>query len=455
MKSSWILLAVPALLCSTALVRAADMPQAVYVDDAHPMFSLTGTVGAVAMDLPDGGGLFQGEGANDPNDWLLGGTAGFNATLGTGDVLGGLQGFISLNGFGTYAYGNYNKTSSFTGTGVIVLQGGAGPNLGSITITTSSNAGMGQAQLTASNTNPQGGNILVNGPGSLSNTPASAEDIAFVSPNGQSFIWGGMQTRVNGAGGSATAYAAIADTNGGVFVAAGNLDGLTLTQSYTTQAFYAGGDLTFGVAGQNGTTSLQGYVGPSYRYLAQRNDMNANLSVDVPEYEDLVEFPIFTMTSSEDLAAHYIGGVAGLQATMPVSDTSAITIGVEGGAYYTMASLDSSGTYTVQGGDLDTGVGITPYPLQTVVSDGETYEADTIAFAARGTVAYTMSIAQNAQLTFSGTADYLSAVAKPAVNASISDDNTDVTYQSGGTNDRIAWGQMLNLSGSVSLTGQF
>ena len=115
MKSSWILLAVPALLCSTALVRAADMPQAVYVDDAHPMFSLTGTVGAVAMDLPDGGGLFQGEGANDPNDWLLGGTAGFNATLGTGDVLGGLQGFISLNGFGTYAYGNYNKTSSFTG----------------------------------------------------------------------------------------------------------------------------------------------------------------------------------------------------------------------------------------------------------------------------------------------------------------------------------------------------
>jgi hypothetical protein len=46
------------------------------VDDAHPFFSLTGTVGGVVMDLPDGGGLFLGEGANDPNDLLLGGTIG-------------------------------------------------------------------------------------------------------------------------------------------------------------------------------------------------------------------------------------------------------------------------------------------------------------------------------------------------------------------------------------------
>jgi len=455
MKTSRILFAVPALLCSTALVCAADMPRQVqYIDDAHPLFTLTGTIGAVVMDLPDGGGLFEGEGANDPNDLLLGGTIDLSGTAGVGEVLGGLQGFIGFNAFATYAYGNYNKTSSFTGTGVIVMQGGAGPNLGSITISTSSDAGSGQAQLAASNTSPQNLNIAVNA-AAVSNTPPDAQDAPFVSPNGQSFIWGGVQTSVDAVSGSATAYAAIADTNGGVFVAAGNLDGLTLTQSYTTEAFYAGGDLTFGIAGQNGTTSLQGYVGPSYRYLAQRNKMNASLSVDVPEYEDLVEFPTFTMSSSEDLAAHYMGGVAGLQATIPVSDTSAITLGVEGGAYYTMASLDSSGTYTVFGGDLDTGAGVDDYDLQTVVADGETYEADTIAFAARGTVAYTMAIAPQAQLTFSGSVDYLSAVARPAVNASISDDNTDVTYNSGGTNDRIAWGQMVNFSGSVSLTGQF
>lgn len=455
MKTNRILLAVPALLCSTALVYAADMPRQVqYIDDAHPLFTLTGTVGGVVMDLPDGGGLFQGEGANDPNDLLLGGTIGLSGTAGVGEVLGGLQGFIGFNTFATYAYGDYKKTSSFTGTGVVVMQGGAGPNLGSITITTSSDAGSGHADLTALNTSPQNGNIAVNA-AAFSNTPPDAVDGPFVSPNGQSFIWGGVQTSVDGAGGSATAYAAIADTNGGVFVAAGNLDGLTLTQSYTTEAFYAGGDLTFGIAGQNGTTSLQGYVGPSYRYLAQRNTMNANLSVDVPEYEPLADFPTFTMSSSEDLAAHYMGGVAGLQATIPVSDTSAITLGVEGGAYYTMASLDSSGTYTVFGGDLDTSGAIDDYDLQTVVADGETYEADTIAFAARGTVAYTMAIAPQAQLTFSGSVDYLSAVAKPAVNASISDDNTDVTYNSGGTNDRIAWGQMVNFSGSVSLTGQF
>lgn len=456
MRSSWILLAVPALLCTTALVHAADMQQATYIDDSHPIFSLTGTLGGVAMDLPDGGGLFLGEGANDTNDWLFGGTAGLNATIGTGELLGGLQGFISLNAFATYAYGDYKKTSSFTGQGVVVMQGGAGPNLGFIGITTSGAASPAEAQIYLTNTNPQGDNLLVSGP-AQSSDPGGAQDATFTSGSGPSFAWGGLQTAVSGGGvGSSTAYAAIADTNGGVFVAAGNLDGLTLTQSYTTQAFYAGGDLTFGVAGQNGTTSLQGYVGPSYRYLAQRNELNANLTVNVPEYEDLAEFPLFSMTSSEDLASHYIGGVAGLQVTMPASATSAITIGIEGGAYYTMASLNSDGTYRVEGGDLDgTLGGFDPVPLTTVVADGETYTADAIAFAARGTVAYTMAIAQNAQLTFSGTADYLSAVAKPAVNASISDDNTDVTYQSGGTNDRIAWGHMLNLSGSISLTGQF
>jgi len=88
-------------------------------------------------------------------------------------------------------------------------------------------------------------------------------------------------------------------------------------------------------------------------------------------------------------------------------------------------------------------------------ANGVKYDADTIAFAARGTAAYTMAIAQNAQLTFSGSVDYLSAVAQTAVNATISDDNTDVIYHSGGSNDRIAWGQMVNFSGSVSLTGQF
>jgi len=458
MKSGRILLAVPALLCSTALVHAADMPQAVYVDDAHPIFSLTGTVGAVVMDLPDGGGLFEGAGADDPNDLLLGGTVGFNATAATGPLLGGLQGFIGVNGFATYAYGNFNKTSAFTGPGVVVMQGGAGPNLGYISIGTSSDNDEAHAQLTATNTSPQFNNIAVGGPADT--IAPGAQDVPFTSGNGQSFIWGGLQTRVDGAGGSSTVYAAIADTNGGVFIAAGNLDGLTLTQNYTTQAFYAGGDVTFGVSGQNGTTTLQGYVGPSYRYLAQRNDMNANLVAEVPEYENLADFPTFTMTSSEDLAAHYIGGVAGLQATIPVSNTTAITLGVEGGAYYTTATLDSEGSYSVFGGDLDTAAGPPDaYPLQVVTSDGQKYQAETIAFAARGTAAYTMAIAQQAQLTFSGTVDYLSAVAQPAVNTSISgydgDDDGSVVYQSGGTNDRISWGQMVNFSGSVSLTGQF
>lgn len=466
MKSGWILLAVPALLCSTALVSAADMPQAIYVDDTHPIFTLTGTLGGVVMDLPDGGGLFLGEGANDPNDLLLGGTIGLSATAGTGEVLGGLQGFISLNAFGTYAYGDYKKTSSFTGTGVVVVQGGAGPFSSLISITTSSGAGFANADLSSTHDNGQGGGESFDASAQTLVGPG-AQDVPYTSNGGagDSFQWGGVQTSVQGGVGSATAYAALADEYGGVFIAAGNLDGLTLTQDYKTEALYLGGDVTFGLAGQNGTTTLQGYVGPSYRYLAQRNTMNASLVVDVPEYVPGgagAEFPLFSMITTDEFQSHYMGGVAGLQATIPTSATTAWTLGIEGGAYYTMASVTSDGTYRVSGGDLVSG-GAIPDPNPApgvvapleVVADGVKYEAETVAFAARGTAAYTMAIAQNAQLTFSGSVDYLSAVAQTAVNASISDDNTDVTYQSGDGNDRISWGQMINFSGSVSLTGQF
>ena len=468
MKSGKVLLAVSFLLGTTALVQAADPAQApVYVDDAHPFFSITGTVGGVVMDLPDGGGLFLGEGANDPNDLLFGGTVGISAAAGTGDIFG-LQSFIGFNAFATYAYGNFNKTSEFTGPGVVVMQGGAGPEFSTILIGTSSGANTASASVNSYHENPEGGGEAAIVTGASTGPAPTAEDVAYTSNAAMdnSFQWGGVQTGVNGTG-SATAYAALADHNGGVFIAAGNLDGLTLTQNYTTEAIYAGGDVTFGVTGQNGTTTLQGYVGPSYRYLNQRNSMNSTLLVNVPEYENLAEFPMFSMTSNETYTSHYAGGIAGLMATIPASATSAFTIGIEGGAYYTMASMDSDGQYRVWGGSLADPDGPGPLPdpgpdpvdLQVVDANGDTYEAQTIAFAARGTAAYTMAIASNAQLTFSGSVDYLSAVAMAAVNTNIGgydgDDDGMVDYQSGGTNDRIAWGQMINFSGSVSLTGQF
>jgi hypothetical protein len=468
MKSKRFLLAVPFLLGTTALVYGADPAQTVYpVDDAHSFFSLSGTVGGVVMDLPDGGGLFLGEGADDANDLLFGGTVGVSAAVGTGPVLGGLQGFIGLNLFGTYAYADVNKTSAFTGPGVVVVQGGTGPFLSDITIVTSSGATSAFADITSTHTNPDGGGEAVVVASETDPGPG-AQDAPYTSNAvvGNSFQWGGGQTRVDGAGGSATAYAALADENGGVFIAAGNLDGLNLTQSYRTEALYLGGDVTFGVAGQNGTTTLQGYVGPSYRYLAQRNSTTSNLFVDVPEYAGVAEFPLLSISGTDTFSSHYMGGIAGLMATIPTSATTALTIGVEGGAYYTMASLSSDGVYTVSGGNLDVGGGvIDPAPAPGAVApisieyDGVEYEAETIAFAARGTAAYTVAIAQKAQLTFSGSVDYLSAVAQTGVNATVTgyegDDDGTVTYQSGGANERISWGHMVNLSGSVSLTGQF
>jgi hypothetical protein len=462
MKSSWLFLAGPVLLGSTALVQAAD-PQGypVYVsDDTHTIFALTATAGGVIMDLPDGGGLFEGEGAVDGNDLLYGGTVGLSASLTAGKI-GDLMGFVGLNLFGTYAAGSFNKTSAFTGNGVVVMQGGGGPNQGSINITTSSpNA---NAIMSVGNVSPQSEIVSASAEASTGGAGPGAADAAVVSvgDHDRSFVWGGVQRQADGPGNRATAYAAIADTNGGVFVAAGDLSGLVLNQNYSTEAFYAGGEVTFGVSGQHGTTALQAYVGPSYRYLAQRNKMHSNMTVDVPEYTNAgLGFPHFSMSSSDELSSHYLGGVAGLMATIATSQTTAITIGIEGGAYYTLASLDSRGTYRAWGGEVSDNLpepGNVPFGDITVSSEGETYEANTIAFAARGTAAYTMAIAPQAQLTFAGTVDYLSAVAHHAVNATVVTGNgtTNVDYQSGGLNDRVAWGHMLNLSGTVSLTGQF
>jgi hypothetical protein len=438
----WLFGVVPALLGSVSLVQA---------DDAQTLYTLTGTVGGVALNLPDGGGDFQGVGIDDTDDWLLGATIGFGGTVSLGSH-DGYNTFAGLTGFLTYATGGSDKTHTFTGPGTVVIQGGAGPNQGAISIATSSSPASANSQVTVSNLGP-----LNEGTGASPNitSPAtSAQDVAFVSASGNSFSWGGAQTAANNTVGRAAAYAAIADTNGGVFIAAGDLTGLSIKTDYTTEVFYAGADLTLGASGDgSGGVAFAAYGGPSFRYLGQRNSTNTAITVDVPEYEAITDFPIFGMSSTEELNGYYLGAVAGLTATMPIDEKSSFTLGGEVAGYYAHASLDSSGVYTVEGG------GPVPYVLQTVTAKGANYEASEFALALRATAVYSVALNETTQLSFAGMADYLSRVARPGVNVDIAgyggtDDGT-VEYESGGSAPRISWGDMLAFSGSVSLTGQF
>lgn len=454
MKSIMVLAVVPAVLGSVSIARA---------DDGYSYFALSASAGGIVMDLPDAGGSFEGAGIDDQNDLLLGGTLGLSAAAGLGEI-NGLAAYIGLTGFVSYAAGDFDKTHSFTGPGVVIIQGGAGPNLGSIEISTSSGGvggnGAAVVGLSVSNTNPQAGNLVASAPASSTNPGGGAQDVAFVEPEGESFLWGGSQTEATDGTYRSAAYAAIADTNGGVFIAAGDLTGLSITTQYRTEVLYAGGDLTFGLSGaRDSNMVLQGYAGPSYRYLAQRNSTSSEIVVDVPEFvEDSVEFPIFGMQSTEELTAHYMGGVIGASVTMPVTDNSALTLGGELGGYYTLAALESSGTYMVEGGSIGD-PNPAPYPLQIVEAEGDGEDGETFALAARGTAVYTVAMGNNMQVSFAGTVDYLSRVAQPGVNATVTGyDGTDdgtVSYVSGGDSDGISWGDMIAFGGSVSLTGQF
>jgi hypothetical protein len=453
MKALGLAVTAPVLLWSIGPVhvQAADFGQVEVqtVSETDGYFSLSATAGGVVMNLPDGGGWFEGEGIEESDDLLFGGMIGVSASAGLGKM-GDLDAFVGFNAFGAYATGNFFKSHEFTGPGVVIIQGGAGPNLGSIGITTSSGGGAYGASMAASNTSPQGGGT---GVGIAIAGVAGSQDSAIVSANGQSFIWGGASG--DAPNNRAAAYAAIADTNGGVFIAAGDLDGLAIDMAYMTEVIYAGADLTFGLSGvhDNGVV-LQGYAGPSYRYLSQRNSMNMAISVDVPEMAGgPTEYPLFGMQSNEHLQTHYLGGVAGLAATVPINAVSSFTLGGEVGLYYASAGMDSDGVYTVEGG------GPVPYVLQTVTSEGSTDQYSSLAWSFRGTGVYTVATSENTQLSLSAMVDYLSGVATPGVNATVSGyDGTDdgsVTYVSGGSSDAIHWSDMIAITAAVTFSGQF
>jgi len=445
-----------------ALIPALMGTTAVMAQDATPHFSLSATGGVMAFNLPSGqNGVLSGGGAKvsgTNGQFVLGEMLGFSTAVSLGKV-GNYDAFMGVSVFGSYANGSYASTQSFSGTGYILIPGISTPKNGSITLTTSRTQGLaGSAGATANSTNnnPQGH-------GSTDSIAAAsavgaAQSISAETAIADSFTFAATNTQVT-AGGVAKSLAvgAQADTSGNIFLAVGDLDGISISTTTQNTITYSGADITFGASGApNDKTSVQAYAGPSYRYIGQWNKTNTSLSVDLPEVDPAVTHPIYSLTRDGTVSSNYLGGVVGLNLSHQASDTVTLSVGAEGSIYYTNAHLSGQDKVRIYGGN---GVINVPSPDKTVIGDPVSVYENGIAYAVRGQASATMAMTPSMDLTATVTADYLSRVARPygGANVAYSNDGTNVnaSWSSGNGSSLISYGDMLAFGGSLSLTGHF
>ena len=371
------------------------------------------------------------------------------------DPFNGLDVAIGWSGFANMGHIGFSGTETFSGPGVVVIPGITTPGNSSISLTTSSGGGLAAANSTITNSNPEGGSA-----NALSDQPVAggAGNVVAVTPSAGNNSFAYAVTTADGPNNAAAAYAAIGASDGGIFIGAGDLTGLKISSDFSMDVVYTGADMSVTLSGVvNDHTAVQIYAGPSYRYLSQVGD--SSLTVDIPEAApSAVTFPEFSMDGHGDLKSHYLGGVLGGNISYIVGDNLIFTLGGEGGLYWVHDKLTGSESYTVGGGF--NGVG--PYPTQTVTNSGISVEGDGLAWAGRLNGTFTVQLAPARQLSFGGSVEYLSRVASlrgsPALDSNTyvaGSDDGSATWSKGSKGASLAYGDMWNFTGTISLTGQF
>jgi hypothetical protein len=445
-----------------ALASALMMTSAVTAQEAASGKSYGLTLGPTLFVLPDiqSGVVTSGAGSFSPSAGGvgLGLNLGFSAGFGIGKV-GDLDAVLGISGFASVGNSNTTVVDSFSGPGVVAIGGYTTPATANIALSTNSAPGNSAGKSVVTGINPQGGVgvSLVN----LPTNPAGTQN-AFdvnVTPGQNSFMLSAVATQ-QGAANTSAAYGAVAATDGGVFIGVGDLTGLTVTTNVARGVVYTGSDVTVALAGRNGDVSIQGYVGPSYRYLSQ--SITTTTSVDIPEVlPSATTFPTYRMTRGEQLTSHYVGGVLGLNLSKPISDTMTFSLGAEGGLYYTHDSLKGTESYSVEGGGPVPSV----VPLRTVTNaTGIDLHDNGLAWSARVSPSLTVALAPNRQLTFGAAVDYLSRVATVSRNGAVAvatstyagtDDGLLVYNAPSNTVNQLSFAPMWSLTPTISLTGQF
>lgn len=454
MKFGILLAGIPALLCSTAVFAQ---------DDSHPYFGLSLTGGVTALALPSGQNGVQWDGdavvTGGNADLALGGTLNLSTGIGLGKI-GDYDAFMGVSIFGTYANGYSALTQEFSGVGMVYIPGLQTPDDVTINLTTSRNqAGPGPATAGATIV----GNAVDSSVYGIASSAATAgpadggqsdADVSTGAPT--SFVMSGTNTEIAGGVATALAYGAMADASGSVFLAVGDLDGLSIATSVQNSIIYAGGDITFGASGTpDEDTIVQAYAGPSYRYIGQWNNMQTALSVDIPEVGGSgVTHPLYIVDRDATVSSNYFGGIFGGNVSHRVSDTVSIAFGGEAGLYYAGAYLSGSETVTTTGGIAP---GPIPSPTVTVVGDPVSVYEGALAYAVRGQTSATVALSPSIDLTASLSVDYLSHVARPVGGGTVSysndGTNANASFASGGT--LISFGDMWAFTGALTVTGHF
>jgi hypothetical protein len=441
-----------ALLGSVALsglisgATAADVLEEAVVDE-QPAFALTGTGGVIAFNLPAfDTGFFGHEGGG----FVLGGMIGGSAAA-SFPTDGDFNIILGLSGFGAFGAGHSSVTDTFTGQGTLLITGTTTPDAGSITLDANG------ADISSAVAGANGAVVAAIALG----TGGAAVNLAAVTPDAPGFIMAGVTADASG---NSLAYGGIGDDSGGVFLATGDLEGLEVTTSITSQILYGGADLTVGIGGRpTDTTSLELYVGPSYRGLFQTNttDVTVNIAEELPiPPPGLFEHPEFTISVADELKSHYLGGVVGGNLSI-IADTGVIyTLGVQGGIYGVHASWNGGqDTYSTCCGADGNGVASPDLSVDGPVGTAADFDP-ALAFAARANAGVTFVLDENKLLTLGGGVEYLSHVAQV--------DRSGLTTFTPGPDTAawaaadpdpaapvLSWGSMLNFTATMSLTATF
>lgn len=443
-----------AVMLSTALVTNCSFAQDL------PSKSFGMTIGPQVFALPniDTGVAHSGAGNFSPmvSGTGLGSSFGFSGGFSAGEIKG-VDVSIGVSGFASFGHAENTVIDRFTGAGTLSIAGYTTPGNASIDLVTNSTPGNSAASAAINHVNPQGGGEVItvdnplNGGGSVNNYGAT------VAGGNASFGLAGVATQ-QGAVNGAAAFGAVGASDGGVFLASGDLTGLAVATDVTRNILFTGADLSVAFSGNEGSLSFQGYVGPSYRLLDQR--ITTTTTVDVAEAgAGATTFPLYSMARDEHLVSHYVGGLAGVTVSNPLSDGVTFSLGLEGGLYYVHDSLTGRESYSMGGGSP------TLVPVTTVTNtNGLDLSADGVAWSAKVSPSVTYAIAPNRQITLGAAVDYLSRV--PTVTRDGTVATVTTTY--GGTDDgalnysgqsqtsnRLSYAAMWSFTPTVSLTGQF
>lgn len=430
---------VAGLLCSTAAVAQDGSG-----------YSAGFTVGGIGFLMPD----FEAPGVITDG---VGGVEATHQVMLFGGVLAGSwatplsddgRTILGKSGFMAIGVGNSTMTVTLDGQGTLFLPGYTTPT-GTIEVNASYPGGSDPtASASISGTSGGVGDQTVSAP---ANTGGSQNAWGATQPNASNFSLAGGAT-LNDTTDSGFAFGAIASTEGGVFLATGDLTGVVVTSSLDSTVVYGGIDLSIARAGEG---NIQGYVGPSYRYLKQ--DYTSDITIDMMEIDpSTVTFADYTQSTNEVMTSHYLGGAAGISYVAASEDGNTFSFGGEVGVYNRMTDFEGMQSYTLSGG-----VPALVEGDQTVTNSTTLTDSDSgIAYALRGQAVWTKPTAENRQISFGLGGEYLSSVptlTRSYLGSNFGGTTDDADYTGPETSDTpmLSFGEMWNVTGTVSWTGQF